>query len=53
MASVAETCRFKIDLRSGFIEALCSLAVSIPRNETDDGAASNGRLVLARAKISV
>jgi hypothetical protein len=53
MTSVAETCRFKIDLRSGFVEALCSLAVSIPRNETDDGAASNGRLVLARAKISV
>jgi hypothetical protein len=49
----AETCRFKIDLRSGFIEALCSLAVSIPHHETEDGAASNGRLVLARAKVSV
>ena len=53
MTSVAETCRFKIDLRSGFVEALCSLAVSIPHHETDDGAASNGRLVLARAKVSV
>jgi hypothetical protein len=53
MTCVAETCRFKIDLRSGFVEALCSLAVSIPHHETDDGAASNGRLVLARAKVSV
>ncbi len=50
---MAETCRFKIDLRSGFVEALCSLAVSIPHHETDDGAASNGRLVLARAEASV
>ena len=53
MTSVAETCRFKINLRLGFVEALCSLAVSIPHHETDDGAASNGRLVLARAKVSV
>ena len=51
MTSVAETCRFKIDLRSGFVEALCSLAVSIPHHETDDGAASNGRRVLASAKV--
>jgi hypothetical protein len=53
MTSVAETCRFKIDLRSGFVKALCSLAVSISHHETDDGAALNGRLVLARAKVSV
>ena len=53
MTSVAETCRFKIDLRSRFVEALCSLAVSIPHHETNDSAASNGRLVLARAKVSV
>jgi len=33
----------------GFVLA----AVSIPHHETDDGAASNGRLVLARAKVSV
>ena len=45
--------RFKIDLRSRFVEAMCSLAVSIPHQETDDGAASNGRLVLARAEVSV
>ena len=53
MMSVAETCRFKIDLRSGFVEALCSLAVSNPHHETDDSAASNGRIVLARAEVSV
>ncbi len=53
MMSMAETCRFKIDLRSGFVKALCSLAVSIPHHETDDGAASNGRLVLTHAKVSV
>ena len=46
VTSVAETCRFKIDLRSGFVKALCSLAVSISHHETDDGAASNGRRVL-------
>ena len=51
MTSVVETCRFKIDLRSGFVEALCSLAMSIPHHETDDGAASNGRRVLASAKV--
>ena len=49
----AETCRCKIDLRPGFVDALCSLAVSIPHHKTDDGAASNGRLVLARAEVSV
>jgi len=49
---VAETCRFKINLRSGFVKALCSLAVSIPHHETDDGAASNGRRLLARAEVS-
>ena len=43
MTSVAETCRFKIDLRLGFAEALCLLAVSIPHHKNDDGAASNGR----------
>jgi hypothetical protein len=32
---------------------LCSLAVSISHQETDDGAASNGRLVLVRAEVSV
>ena len=48
---MAETCRFKIDLRSGFIEALCSLTVSIPHHETDDGAASNGRRMLARTEV--
>ena len=53
MMSVAETCRFKIDLRSGFVEALCSLAVSNPHHETDDSAASNGRIVLTRAEVSV
>ena len=51
MTSVAETCRFKIDLRSGFVEALCLLAVSIPHHKTNDGAASNGRRVLARAEV--
>ncbi len=51
MTSVAETCRFKINLRSGFVEALCSLAVSIPHHETNDGAALNGRRVLARAEV--
>jgi hypothetical protein len=34
----------------GFVLAA---AMSIPHQETDDGAASNGRLVLARAKVSV
>ena len=48
MTSVAETCRFKIDLRLGFIEALFSLTMSIP---PDDGAASNGRRVLTRAEV--
>ncbi len=51
MTSVVETCRFKINLRSGFGKALCSLAVSISHHETDDGAASNGRRVLARAEV--
>jgi hypothetical protein len=51
MTSVAETCRFKINLRSGFVEALCSLAMSIPHHETNDGAASNGRRVLARSEV--
>ena len=49
----AETCRCKIDLQSGFVDALCLLAVSIHHHETYDGAASNGRLVLTRAKLSV
>ena len=49
----AETCRCKIDLRSEFVDALCSLTVSIPYHETYDGAASNGRLVLTRAEVSV
>ena len=53
MTSMAETCRFKIDLRSGFVKALCSLAVSISHHETDDGAASNGRRVLAHAEVLV
>ena len=53
MTSVAETCRFEIVLRSGFVKALCSLAMIIPHHETDDGAALNGRRVLARAKVSV
>ena len=51
VTSLAETCRFKIDLRSGFVKALCSLAVSISHHETDDGAASNGRRVLAHAEV--
>ncbi|KAL3822925.1 hypothetical protein ACHAXA_011640 [Cyclostephanos tholiformis] len=40
MTSVAETCKFRIDLCSGFVEAVCTLAVSVPhhRRETkDDG----------------
>ncbi len=32
---------------------MCLLAMSIPHHETNDGAASNGRLVLARAEESV
>jgi len=51
VTSVAETCRFKIDLRSGFVKALCSLAMSISHHETNNGAASNGRRVLARAEV--
>ena len=51
MTSMAETCRFKIDRWSGFIEALCSLAVSIPHHKTDNGAASNGKRVLAHTEV--
>ena len=53
MTSVAETYRFKIDLWSGFVEALCLLVVIISHHETDNGAALNGRLVLARAEVLV
>ncbi|KAL3800887.1 hypothetical protein ACHAW5_002038 [Stephanodiscus triporus] len=65
MTSLAETCKFRIDLRCGVVEALCSLAVSVPchhrgaddddevyNNGTDDDA-SGGRLVLARSVVSV
>ena len=51
VTSVAETCRFKIDLRLVFVKALCLLAMSISHHETDDGAASNGRCLLARAEV--
>jgi hypothetical protein len=53
MTSVAETCRFDIVLRSGFVKALCSLTMIIPHHETDDGAALNARRMLARAEVSV
>ena len=52
MMSVAGTCGFKINLRPGFVEALCLLNVSVPYHKTNNGA-SNGRFVLAHADVSV
>ncbi len=62
MTSVAESCQFKVDLQCGLVEAVCSLAISIPYNEhnnsgdilaPDEIEIANGRLVLAKAKVSV
>lgn len=68
MTSVAESCQFKVDLQSGFVEAVCSLAISVPYHENNNSGVApassadddtitipiaNGRLVLARATVSV
>jgi hypothetical protein len=68
MTSVAETCQFKVDLQCGFVEAVCSLAISIPYHDhnysggihasskddnADETQIENGRLVLARATVLV
>lgn len=52
MTSVAESCRFTLDLQSGQVEAACLLAISVPFHASD-AAAADGRLVLARAEVSV
>ena len=60
MTSVAEKCRFKIDLLSGVVETVCLLAISIPYNHQNadvdvitNNDNADGRLTLARAEVSV
>ncbi|KAL7549038.1 hypothetical protein ACHAWF_013284 [Thalassiosira exigua] len=54
MTSVAESCRFALDLRRQEVEAACMLAISVPYNgNIDRGASEDGRLVLARVEVSV
>ena len=58
MTSIAETCKFIIDLQSGKVDAVCSLAISVPFHHHEGsqhqlGIIENGRLTLARANVSV
>ncbi|KAL7467283.1 hypothetical protein ACHAXS_007556 [Conticribra weissflogii] len=67
MTSVAETCRFQVDLQNGMVEAVCDLAIGVPyhhgqvsdrdrdrpRDDVAKQSMEDGRLVLARAKVSV
>eukprot|EP00571_Detonula_confervacea_P012398 CAMPEP_0172304974 /NCGR_PEP_ID=MMETSP1058-20130122/6303_1 /TAXON_ID=83371 /ORGANISM="Detonula confervacea, Strain CCMP 353" /LENGTH=1138 /DNA_ID=CAMNT_0013016387 /DNA_START=108 /DNA_END=3524 /DNA_ORIENTATION=- len=60
MTSVAESCQFKVDLQCEMVEAVCCLAINIPFHpnggaaiEAMENVVENGRLVLARAQVSV
>ena len=61
MTSVAESCHFTVDLQCGKVEAVCSLAISVPFHPKKDDErllaatadAKDGRLILARAEVSV
>jgi hypothetical protein len=56
MTSVAETCRFVVDLMNGVVEATCYLAVGIPfhgEGGGDERIVKDGMLILARARVLV
>eukprot|EP00956_Cyclotella_meneghiniana_P021276 scaffold38562_cov64-Cyclotella_meneghiniana.AAC.3 len=56
MTSIAETCKFVVDLMNGVVEATIFLAIGIPYHGQaveDESIVKDGRLVLARARVLV